>query len=321
MAGIFAWRLGDSMRSYDERHKAGEIPTLELVWEATNIGLSGVSTVCTLFEIARFIGESLTPWTVLFTHTIKLTCATALLVLDSVAHARRIDGHYTAIGLGLDVALLITAASLAIYAALTYRRLAAGANYAHSLDVKSYGFHDTSYPGSAGSRLSVRPVLEKRLSSAASSTRLSFSSAQHHHSRSNSEDVEAVALEAVDSSRSSYYRHERDTRFDDYLARRESTDGTATRASDGDRTQDDDSGSGAAAKGRPRGRSMLGSDRGLVAVPEEEEAAATLRNTTESKAEQDAKDREALLGDGRRDSDEVDVVQVHQEVDLAERRW
>lgn len=65
-----------------------------------------MSTVCTLFEIARFIGESLTPWTVLFTHTIKLTCATALLVLDSVAHARRIDGHYTAIGLGLDVALL-----------------------------------------------------------------------------------------------------------------------------------------------------------------------------------------------------------------------
>lgn len=31
MAGIFAWRLGDSMRSYDERDKAGEIPTLELV--------------------------------------------------------------------------------------------------------------------------------------------------------------------------------------------------------------------------------------------------------------------------------------------------
>lgn len=70
------------------------------------MGLSGVSTVCTLFEIARFFAESLTPWTVLFTHIIKLTCAISLLVLDSVAHVQKIDGNYTAIGLGLDAAWL-----------------------------------------------------------------------------------------------------------------------------------------------------------------------------------------------------------------------
>ena len=80
-------------------------------WETANVGLAGVSTICTVFEIARFLAEALTPWTVLFTHIIKLTCAVALLVLDSVAHAQRIDGHYTAVGLALDVALLLVVAT------------------------------------------------------------------------------------------------------------------------------------------------------------------------------------------------------------------
>ena len=31
MAGLFAWRVGDSMKHYDERDSDGEIPTLELV--------------------------------------------------------------------------------------------------------------------------------------------------------------------------------------------------------------------------------------------------------------------------------------------------
>lgn len=31
MAGLFAWRLGDSMKHYDDRDKAGDIPKLEIV--------------------------------------------------------------------------------------------------------------------------------------------------------------------------------------------------------------------------------------------------------------------------------------------------
>lgn len=75
-------------------------------WEATNVALSGLATICTIFEIARFIAEALTPWTVLFTHIIKLTCAVALMILDIVAHTKGIDGHYSTIGLALDSAFL-----------------------------------------------------------------------------------------------------------------------------------------------------------------------------------------------------------------------
>ena len=31
MAGLFSWRLGDSMKHYDDRDKSGEVPTLEIV--------------------------------------------------------------------------------------------------------------------------------------------------------------------------------------------------------------------------------------------------------------------------------------------------
>lgn len=31
MAGLFAWRVGDSMKNYDDRDSKGEVPTLELV--------------------------------------------------------------------------------------------------------------------------------------------------------------------------------------------------------------------------------------------------------------------------------------------------
>ena len=62
--------------------------------------------MCTVFEVAKFISESLTPWTVLFTHVIKLACAGGLLAVDVVAHLRKVDGHYSAISLALDAGLL-----------------------------------------------------------------------------------------------------------------------------------------------------------------------------------------------------------------------
>lgn len=68
--------------------------------------MSFIAALCTLFEIAKFTAESLTPWTMLFTHVVKLTCASAILALDVVVYVQRSDAHYSLVGLGLDAALM-----------------------------------------------------------------------------------------------------------------------------------------------------------------------------------------------------------------------
>lgn len=60
----------------------------------------------TLFEIARFVSETLTPWTMLFTHVVKLACAAAILALDIVIYVQRSDKNYSLVGLGLDGVLM-----------------------------------------------------------------------------------------------------------------------------------------------------------------------------------------------------------------------
>lgn len=75
-------------------------------WEVNNIVLSAVAALCTFFEIARYLAESLTPWTMLFTHVVKLTCASAILALDIVVYVRNSDEHYSLAGLGIDAVLL-----------------------------------------------------------------------------------------------------------------------------------------------------------------------------------------------------------------------
>lgn len=68
--------------------------------------MSAIATLCTLFEIARYVGEALTPWTMLFTHIVKLSCAGGVLALDIVVHLQGIDKQYSIIGLALDGALM-----------------------------------------------------------------------------------------------------------------------------------------------------------------------------------------------------------------------
>ncbi|PNY27265.1 Uncharacterized protein TCAP_02815 [Tolypocladium capitatum] len=107
MMALFSWRLGDTVKHYDEREREGETPTID--WEATNIGMSFVAAICTLVEIGRFVGASLTPWTMLFTHVVKLTSASAILALDVVVYVQRSDARHhslVVLGLGLDVALM-----------------------------------------------------------------------------------------------------------------------------------------------------------------------------------------------------------------------
>ncbi|KAF4483500.1 hypothetical protein FAGAP_11745 [Fusarium agapanthi] len=300
MMGLFAYRLGDSMKVNKDSDKKNDDPTIEIVWEATNVALWFVASLCSFVEIAKYFAEALTPWTMLFTHVIKLTCAIATLALDIVVYTEKHDKHYSLVALG------ITSLVLVFYSVRRYRRLSAYDDYTHPVNVKPYGFnddleHDTSY---------ARQSTDKRFSSA--SSRASIISKR--------ESVEMGTIQRTPS----VYSHKRDTQFDDYVARRGSA--TKERIGSGDfsyagaqgETQD----SGATlSPTRPRGASSgraasWTSDRGLVAVPEEEDDTGAGK---ESKAEKEKKDREALLGNTPRES--IDGLVVPQEADLSEPRW
>lgn len=201
------------------------------------------------------------------------------------------------------------------YSVRRYRRLSAYDDYTHPVNVKPYGFNDdlerdTSYSQHSG---------DKRFSSA--SSRASIISKR--------ESVEMGTVQRTPS----VYSHKRDTQFDDYVARRGSV--TKERIGSGDFSYAGAQGelqepgsltpitpTGATlSPNRPRGYSSSRaaswtSDRGLVAVPEEEDDTVAGK---ESKAEKEKKDREALLGNTPRES--VDGPLVPQEVDLSEPRW
>ncbi|KAI9147777.1 hypothetical protein HJFPF1_12808 [Paramyrothecium foliicola] len=361
MMGLFAWRLGNTLKHFEELKKSGDLPTVEFVWEITNVAFSFVAALCTFFEIGKYIAESLTPWTMLFTHVLKLSCATAILALDVVVYARQHDKHYSLIGLGLDIAFILVAATLAVYAAIVYHRLSTADDYAHPANVKPYGFSDGLEPSNSYTGLIAagRSSIDKTMSWHASPRR-SFSSFRE----------ESVPMQRVDRSPSTY-SHQRDTSFDDYVARRGSIQSVQS---------DSDKQAALLAAGfncyspsvdgklniptvtvtdmtHSRARSLsLGqspiyrSDHVLVAVPEEDEPTAALRTQDES--------HEALLGrqevdethnkrpgggharnrsvsyesslniDSKRSPkaaygsrDSIDYPQLPQEVDVTETRW
>lgn len=217
----------------------------------------------------------------------------------------------------------VTALALAIYAIITYRRLSAYDDYAHPANVKSFGFRDGPHrSASYSSRTNLRPSLDKRVSSV--SSRLSIGSA---HTSNSTEQPAAVPLSTLERT-PSYYSHERDTQFEEYVARR----GSYTGKADVERAVGAEFGWSSppreaggtppgevptvvvmgAVQSRPRGASMprapsYASDHVLVAVPEEEDEIEHKRGA----------DREALIKDEeRRNSDEG--PQGTHEVDLAE---
>lgn len=75
-------------------------------WEAANAFLSFMTACCTIFEMVRYWGEVLTPWTMLFTHVMKAVCALAIVALDIVVLTQLNDRHYSLVSLGLGGALL-----------------------------------------------------------------------------------------------------------------------------------------------------------------------------------------------------------------------
>lgn len=185
----------------------------------------------------------------------------------------------------------------------------------------------------------IRPSMEKRISS--TSSRLSLSSNKRRHS-----EPESIAMNDVGRGQNSY-SHERDTQFDEYVARRGSSPpnpnglvdveralgsefgwdrpyGTSTkyhgglnRGSDEQYESQDQLVSIGMVKSRPRGASMprapsMTSDHVLVSVPEEDD---------HEDVDRGARDRQALLGGDSRRSEELDGLRVPQEVDMSEPRW
>ncbi|KAI5462341.1 hypothetical protein BGZ63DRAFT_211343 [Mariannaea sp. PMI_226] len=307
MIGLFAWRLGDTLKSYKDQDDKGGTPVIELVWECTNVGLAFIASICTFVEVVKYSAEALTPWTMLFTHIMKLTCSAAILALDVVVYVQRHDRNYSLIGLGLDGGFILVSIILVIYAVRAYRRLSVFDDYAHPINVKPFGFNDdierdTSYQGSIG----VRSSMDGRLS--LRSSRLSLSSSKND-----------VALQKVEQQTTSVYSHKRDTLFEEYVARRSSVGGsdravsgdfswTVSPADLHDETARRDS-LGSPILGRPRGLSAprapsYASERGLVAVPEEANEAETHDKAAERK-----KAQEALLGgETPRDSISISIT-------------
>lgn len=204
----------------------------------------------------------------------------------------------------------------------------------------------SSYTAMLGS---IRPSMEKRVSSASSYLSLRRPSAENTAATTTTTPLSE--FERIPGP----YSHERDTQFDDYVSRRHLSTGSHGGHPDVESALSAEfdwdhspmrtasklrglspesegagrvrSGSGSSDRlvavgsvmSRPRGASMprapsWQSDHGLVSVPEEEDAGDARTR--------DQRDRQALLGGskhGRRRSDDEEVVP--QDVDLVEPRW
>ncbi|EFY86503.1 hypothetical protein MAC_07446 [Metarhizium acridum CQMa 102] len=308
--------------------------------------MSFVAATCTLIEIVKYMSEALTPWTVLFTHVVKLTCASAILALDVVFMRKRRNTSHLSVSawtslyctcrtvqapLTLPASLprpsrliilcSITAITLAIYAILTYRRLSAFDDYVRPANVKGYGFNDGEDADfSYTSRLSILRSVDKR--GPVGSHRPSIGSLR-------SAKNEPVMLNDMQRA-PSYYSHERDTQFDEYVARRGSLGARSDfeRRTSSDYRRDSPPGDVSpdslvvtgTVPSRTRGASITRevsytSDHVLVAVPEEDHEAP-------GEAARQS-DRTTLLGGSLRNSDEsiMQLRPVLQEVDVPEPKW
>jgi len=106
LMGVFAYRLAETFDHYEELDKLGQVPVVEVVWEATNVGFNLIALILNILQIARKATERLTPFMMVCTDVIKLTLAVSVLALDIVAFLQKMDGHWSTVGLSLDCGLL-----------------------------------------------------------------------------------------------------------------------------------------------------------------------------------------------------------------------
>ncbi len=193
---------------------------------------------------------------------------------------------------------------MALYAVITHRRLSAYDDYSHPANVKGYGFNDYSQ-ATKSSRLSM----DKRGS--LGSARLSVGSIN-----------EPVHLESLTKTP---YSHERNTQFEEYMARRSFSNGrtdeeNAIGSKSGSQSPPSPPGGTdptfltGAVRSSQRGPAVRAtswaSDHVLVSVPEED--ASIYARTT---------DAVSLLTPDAAERDSIDGPRALQEADVPEPRW
>ncbi|KJZ77169.1 hypothetical protein HIM_03490 [Hirsutella minnesotensis 3608] len=207
--GLFSWRMGGTVDVYRRGGQAAVLPVFEIAGQAVNIGLSFFASIWTCAEIARFMAESLTPWLMLLSNIIKLACASIILGVDIAVYLVQRDVGYPLVGLSLDAITMMIAIALTAYAAAKYRSLSSSSEYEYSVNAKAYGFNDgLDGETPASSRLSVHQPLDRRASMIPPRLGWAFKTA---HEPLPVEDPEQPPVS---------YSHERDTQFDQYIARR-----------------------------------------------------------------------------------------------------
>ncbi|GKT55612.1 hypothetical protein ColTof4_14130 [Colletotrichum tofieldiae] len=302
--GLFSWRLSDTLKNWEtEEQTRGMFPMVEVVWESVNIGFSLICLISTVYEVSKLAAETLTPWTMIFTHVLKVVCSLATLALDIVVFLQRKDSHYSMVGLGLDCFLLVLVAIPGIYSIQTYRRLTKYDDYHYPVNHKPYGFNDLEGETSYNGRLSIGGLsLSDR-----SLRRISTSSVKSMTGLQKQEQMQQVAQQQQPEPNTiqrtpSQYNNERDTQFDRYMVERAMTNEfgwVASPGSDNLGRSDSYIGSGSMTNGKVVTRESMGrapswgSSHVLVAVPEMDEDDVQGRG-----------DRQSLLGHRRQGSDE-----------------
>ncbi|KAK1982220.1 hypothetical protein LZ30DRAFT_591042 [Colletotrichum cereale] len=303
--GLFSWRLSDTLKNWEtEEQTKGMFPFVEVVWESVNIGFSLICFVSTVYEVSKLAAETLTPWTMLFTHVLKMVCSLAALALDIVVFLQRKDSHYSVVGLGLDCFLLVLIAIPGIYSIQTYRRLTKFDDYHYPINHKPYGFNDLEGETSYNGRLSIGglSLADRSLRRISTSSVKSTAGLQTQGQLQQTAQQERPDPSPIQHT-SSQYNNERDTQFDRYLVERAMTrefGWVASPGSDNLGRSDSYVGSGSITKGKVVTRESVDrapswcSSHVLVAVPEMDEDDVHGRG-----------DREALLGHERRGSHET----------------
>ncbi|PKS07131.1 hypothetical protein jhhlp_005731 [Lomentospora prolificans] len=241
---LFATTLQATLRSWKDgkEHEEG-FPLLIVVWKSSNLALGVVAPSLVIFEIFRFVQETLTPRTVLTTQFITFGFAVAALVLGVIVHVQgRLAPKDTIIGLVLSSIAIASSLTPALYALRSHRRLAAYDELTYPTNTKPYGFFadpesqqqlDRSSRASIISTLSGETIPSARRLSSASSLlslrRLSGSAAISPMTPPTVTRTVSVTSVPIGASRPdpvplqnlsrshSVYNHERDTQFDDYV--------------------------------------------------------------------------------------------------------
>ncbi|EFX03787.1 hypothetical protein CMQ_715 [Grosmannia clavigera kw1407] len=217
LMGIFSYRLAETVENYEENNKNGKMPVVELVWECTNVGLSLVSLLLTILEVSRIFSENLTPFFLLASHIVKLTCAFAILGLDIVVYTQRTEGEWSIIGLAIDVGLLLSLFILGPYAILKFHRMRDDDDMPYSANVKPFGFNSEYTEIETGTVSGGDPFLRANPYNDVTTEYLSRGSIGGVTGRDRS--VSATSTLPGDGGRRGSYNHERDTQFDVYRSR------------------------------------------------------------------------------------------------------